>query len=179
MSIINEALKKAGQDLQKNSPKDTTLPPKAGGHPLLLYVLILTTGLFLGNLIFSLLKHQAAAHRLPSSQQNHKAVANGLAFTDHKHEQSSDKNAVATSQAINPPVPSGTLAATPQENKLLETNFVLNGIFVSADGSYALINNRIVRVNDYVNGAKVSSITDNTVELENTAGKITLSTSSR
>ena len=54
--------------------------------------------------------------------------------------------------------------------------FVLNGIFFSDNDSYALINNQIVRENDYVDAAKVSSITANTVELDNAGTTITLTT---
>ncbi|MDP2831372.1 MAG: hypothetical protein Q8O02_03905, partial [Candidatus Omnitrophota bacterium] len=57
-----------------------------------------------------------------------------------------------------------------------ETSFVLNGIFFSDEDGYALVNNQIVRENDYVDGAKVGLITVNTVKLDNAGQTITLST---
>jgi hypothetical protein len=47
---------------------------------------------------------------------------------------------------------------------------VLNGIFASEAGSYALINNRIVREGETISGAKVVRIYANKVEL-NAFGK--------
>ena len=57
-----------------------------------------------------------------------------------------------------------------------EKKFILSGIFFSANGAYALVNNQIVRENDLVDGAKVGKITVNSVELNNEGKIITLST---
>ena len=64
MSIINEALKKTEQHLQENAVKNTPLTPKPWQPKLfLLYVLILSAGLLLGNFIFNLLKHKTEPNR--------------------------------------------------------------------------------------------------------------------
>ncbi|MBU4251488.1 MAG: hypothetical protein KKC39_05990 [Candidatus Omnitrophica bacterium] len=153
MSIINEALKKTEEYLQKNSAKDNPLPSKPPGpKPYLLYILILLAGLALGNFIFNLLSYKIQATQTPK------------------------KNAFAVIPATNLPAPAALPSQPAKETKPIETSFVLNGIFFSDEDGYALVNNQIVRENDYVDGAKVGSITANTVKLDNAGQTITLST---
>ncbi|MDP2928094.1 MAG: hypothetical protein Q8N80_04790 [Candidatus Omnitrophota bacterium] len=153
MSIINEALKKTEEYLQKNAAKDNLLAPKpAGAKPFLLYILILLAGLSLGNFIFNLLSHE-------------------LQTT-----QTQKLNALPVIQTTNSPPAAALPSQPPEEKKPAELNFVLNGIFFSDNDGYALVNNQIVRENDYVDGAKVGLITTNTVELDNAGQRITLST---
>jgi hypothetical protein len=154
MSIINEALKKTEEHLQKNAAKEDSLPPKPiKPKSFLLYILILLAGLFLGNSIFELLRYKIqAAAQLPQKE----------------------------SSSIQPPVNSPLSPALPveppQKSKPETPSFILNGIFFSDNDGYALINNQIVRENDYVAGAKVGLITTNIVELDNAGQTITLST---
>ena len=154
MSIINEALKKTEQHLQKNAALNIPLPQEPL-HPksFLIYVLILLAGILLGNFIFTLLKHKTQPRVIPI------------------------KNILPVTKTIEAP----TLAVLPsqplEENKPLEANFILNGIFFSDEDGYALVNNQIVRENDFIDGAKVSSITANTVTLDNAGQTITLNTS--
>lgn len=152
MSIINEALKKTEENLQKNSAKDNLLAPKPGRNkPLLLYILILLTGLLLGNFIFNLL------YKIQTSRTSTKNVLPITKTTTH--------------------LPAIALPGQPLEaKKPAETSFVLNGIFFSDNDGYALVNNQIVRENDYVDGARVNLITANTVELDNAGQAIILST---
>ena len=156
MSIINEALKKTEEHLQKNAAKENSLPAKpSGSQPILFYVLILLAGLLLGNFMFNLLKHTAGTIKIPKN------------------------NPLPVVQITNPPALAVPLPPNPpiEENPHpAKANFVLNGIFFSDNDSYALINNQIVRENDYVDAAKVSSITANTVELDNAGTTITLTT---
>jgi len=169
MSIINEALKKTDEYLQKNAAKDNPLPAKpAGPKPFLLYGLILLAGLLLGNFIFSLLSHKAQTNGLASDSQNQK-IQTAQTPTQGALPLVQTTSPPPTTALPNPPVPT-------EKTEASETSFILNGIFFSDAGGYALVNNQIVRVNDYVDGAKVSLITTNTVELDNSAGTITLST---
>ena len=156
MSIINEALKKTEQDIQKNTAKEN--PPSSinpAPKPFLLYILILLIGLFLGNFIFDQLNHKIKTVCKPE-----KTIVTAL-----------------------PPQPVALVAPLPteptlpiKEKKPPEPNFILNGIFFSDNGGYALVNNQIVRENDSVDGAKVEKITANTVQLDNAGKLITLST---
>jgi len=153
MSIINEALKKTEEHLKKNADKINPLPHKPTLlKPFLFYILILLAGILVANFIFTLLRHKIQTTQTPKI------------------------NADTIIQTTNPP-PLPTLPSQPpEENKPLETSFILNGIFFSANDSYALINNQIVRENDSVNGAKVDLITINSVQLDNAGQTITLTT---
>jgi type II secretory pathway component PulC len=154
MSIINEALKKAEQSIHKNSAKETLLSDtKPAAKPYILYILILVAGLFLSNFIFSLL----------SRKINQPAKEIKIQATEIK---------TSESLPVIPPAPLFLL----EENKVPETAFILNGIFFSDNHGYALVNNQIVRENDLVDGAKIKTITANSVELDNAGKIITLAT---
>ena len=171
MSIINEALKKTEEYLQKNSAKDNLMAPKqADAKPFLLYILILLAGLLLGNFIFNLLSHKAQDNGLSSSRQN-QAESHKIQTT-----QAPKQNVLSIIPTTNSPLIAALPSPPPEENKTAKTSFVLNGIFFSDNDGYALVNNQIVRENDYVDGAKVGLITTNTVELDNAGEIITLST---
>ena len=157
MSIINEALKKTEEHLQMKTAQNNPLPPKSCNHKsYLLYILILLAGLFIGNLIFNLLKHTSK----DNPRQKPSPVNNTLAVTP----------------AAQPPL-APVLSNPPEETPLpVKTGFILNGIFFSDNDGYALINNQIVRVNDYVDGACVREITASNVQLDNAGQTITLTT---
>lgn len=153
MSIINEALKKTDEQLKKYTPLNNSLPPKTSKfRSFLLYVLILLAGLWLGNFIFNQLSHLIQG--TPAPKQDNLTPA----------------------QIAPEPAPAAPINQPAEEIKPPKSNFILNGIFFSNNDGYALVNNQIVRENDYVDGAKVSSITSNTVELDNAGEVITLST---
>ena len=52
--------------------------------------------------------------------------------------------------------------------------FTLSGVFASDDQSYALVNNRIVRLGDVIEGAKVKQIDNSGVNLEFEGSEIRL-----
>lgn len=152
MSIINEALKKTENSILQNETKKNACAIKTNApKSFLLYSLILLLGIFLSSFIFSLLSHKTKITQAP--------------------------------QKIIPvtPPPAPTLAIVPaqpilppEEPKIVQEVFVLNGIFFSYNDSYALINNQIVRENVMVDGARVLAITENTVELDNQGKPLTL-----
>lgn len=158
MSIINEALKKTEEYLQKNAAKDNPLPAKPVRSKLFLfYFIFLLAGLGLGSFIFNRLGRQSETKNLASSNQSLKFSAI----------QTPPKSAA-------PEIPAAIPAAATLPKTPATANFVLNGIFYSDNAGYALVNNQIVRENDEVDGAKVVSITVNTVELNNAGNTITL-----
>jgi hypothetical protein len=156
MSIINDALKKTAEDLQKNTPPAQNQEPvRPGRRIVLLYILILVAGLFLGNFIFNLLKNKIQ----PAPPKPKKTAL------------------LAVPEAAKPSLPAAQPGITaPKEQKTSTDNFILSGIFLSDEENYALVNNKIVRKNDLVNGAKVEKITLGTVELDTGEEKITLTT---
>lgn len=158
MSIINEALKKTEASIQKNSAKNPSLPlsrPKP--RPYLFYISILVGGLLLIILIFAVINRKAKPFPLP--------------------EPAKTALPIETEPQINQPLPVVTSnSAPPKEEEKPEKKFILNGIFFSDNDGYALVNNRIVRENDLVDGVKVEKITAHTVELSNEGNIITLST---
>jgi len=155
MSIINEALKKTEQYIQKNAVKENAaVATKQAPRPILLYILILLVGLVLGNIIFNLLRHKA----IPADTL---------------------KKTVTSQEQLNHPALPTAPVLPIEEKKIPQTipsqdkqAFVLNGIFFSDNDGYALINNQIVRENDSVDGATVQKITANSVEI-NQEGKVT------
>jgi len=158
MSIINEALKKTEDHLQKNKPsvKTPTLKPH-NSKPLLISILILLL-----------------------------AIKLALELTSHKTKQPPKQvslTAISTIQTKNLPNPTKEIipASNPAQNTIKpeEANFTLNGIFYSSDQSYALINNQIVKENDYVDGAKVNLISAHNVELDKNGEKFSLSSGQR
>lgn len=154
MSIINEALKKTEEHLQKNAAKNNPLPSNPSRpKPFILYILILLAGLLLSSFIFNQLNR-----KIQTTQALKK------------------KTLVVIQAAI--PIPPPVLPSPPTEEKkpTPPASFILNGIYFSDSNGYALVNNQIVRENDYVDGAKVSLITANTVQLDNAGETITLST---
>jgi len=153
MSIINDALKKTGERLKMNTAKTNPLPANSlRPKTFLFYILILLAGLLLANFIFTLLKHRIKINQ---------AVKKDFSAA------TPTKNLVPLSILPNQPL---------EINKPTEASFILNGIFFSDNNSYALINNQIVRENDSVDGAKVKTISLNTVELNRGGKTITLMT---
>jgi hypothetical protein len=157
MSIINEALKKTEEGIQKNTTKENQLGTiRPTPKPFLLYILILLAGLFLGNFIFDQLNHKIKTTHLPKKVMNSPIAQQPTALA--------------------PPPVKAALPLKEKEHPATETIFILNGIFFSDQGGYALVNNQIVRESDSVDGAKVERITANTVELNNAGKLITLAT---
>ena len=151
MSIINEALKKTEEHLQNKALQDNPLPPKTSKtKAFLFYILILLAGILLGNFIFFLLKYKIQTVQAP--KQDTQTIV----------------------QAPNPPAEPVLSSESLEKNNPPQANFILNGIFFSNHDSYALINNQIVRENDYIDGTKVSLITVNSVELDSAGKTITL-----
>lgn len=144
MSIIYDALKKVEQSTKsangKNITSEITKDDKKQ-HPkkYLLYGTVVLFGVFAASLFFSLFSKKPIPQELPPP-------------------------APASSPA---PIAVTAPPALEQEAKNPEqVFFALNGIFFSEDEGYALINNRIVKVGDEIQGATVVRITSDEVELK-------------
>jgi len=148
MSIIYDALQKVQKNITEDAasplqPKTTQGMPQAKPktNPILFYIFVVCLGSALGNFAYNFFIHQpkkavASAPVLPSVKQP--VAAQNL---------NSDKSS-------NPETP------------LAEPSLVLNGVFFEQGEGYALINNKIVRLGDEIDGAKVKEIAIDGVTLD-------------
>ncbi len=146
MSIIYEALKKAEKtigiatEIKKNTG---LMPSRPKTNPYLIFLLIACLTLYIANSIFNFIVNA------------NKPAAPAVLI------------AALPQEALPAPAPEPEIK---KEEPPPAPPLILNGIFYSQDGGYALINNRIVRVGDIIEGAIVKRINLDEVELEG-AGK--------
>lgn len=149
MSIIYDALKKTEKIIHFDLKPATEIKPEKPRSRIkiiALYMLMVMSGLAIGNMVFGLLNEPAK-----------KIVKNAPA-------------PVAVLQPKEKLVAKNKTENLPDAKSQPKTPFVLNGIFFSQGQGYALVNNQIVRIGDNVDGAIVTRITVNEVEL-NSEGK--------
>jgi len=157
LSIIYDALKKVEKNVNKTSsdkeePKNNnTKKPR----PILIYIFVILLGLYAGNMVFGLWARPKAK---PSSPPTISEV---------------------TTNKISAPIQpiKTTLAVEPTQTRA--PTLILNGVFFQQDQGYALINNRILKINDTILEAKVEEISLEKVVLEFEGKKITLINTSR
>lgn len=166
MSIIYDALKK----VEESSDRDEKL--KINKEPVksrpkhkvfLLYLLIACLGIFLANIFLIFLSR-------PLPKNTIVVVKNPPISINLPSIQPKEKKPQFIETP--PPVPAEA-KAEPKES------FILNGVFFSNDEGYALINNRIVKEGDKIDGATVARIALGEAELELRGEVIKLSSSSQ
>jgi len=160
MSIIYEALKKTEKIIHTDlkfplDSKPQKSKPKV--KIIALYVLMIFLGLVVGNLVIGLLNHPAQTKVVKNPPVPSVPLLKEKAQIDKKVETVSETPPVVKDEPGKP--------------------FVLNGIFFSGDEGYALINNQIVKMGDTVDGARVSRITADEVELKSSGNTIKLNRS--
>lgn len=155
MSIIYDALKKVEESSAKKlgdkidkSPKSKPKIPK-----ILIYVLVVCLGLFVANIFWG---------GFPKPLSNNTSV-------ETKNQPQIPELPKETPPEANLSLPVETKVETKKE---LPPSFVLNGVFFSGNEGYALINNRIVKKGDIIDGATVVGIALDEVNLES-EGSIT------
>lgn len=160
MSIIYDALKKVERSTNKDIISEVN--KERSGNKLtsyLLYVLVACAGLFAANMIFSLFSPPAANPKPAKIASPAAKVAPAPAPIAQKA-----APAVIVEAKIEPMIPP----------------LVLNGVFFSKNECYALINNKVVKQGDSVEGVKVKKVNLEDVELETSTGvKFKLATQSR
>lgn len=168
MSIIYDALKKVEVSVHKASVTEVDKKdhkPKLKIY--LLFTLVICSGFFITNIVFSLFT---------------KSLQKGSSITPKIQPQVNKKQdanlASELPKEVSPPEPNLTPAPVEVE-KPSPPLLVLNGIFFSEDEGYALINNSIVKEDDTVDGAVVTRITLDGVELKFQDSVIKLSTSGK
>lgn len=167
MSIIYDALKKVEVSVNKDSLLKTKIDKKTYGPKLkiyLLFTLVIGLSFFIANIVFNLFtKPLPRDVNIASKTQPQVNIRQDIALAPElpKEIPMLEPRLTAVSGEIEKPSP-----------PLL----VLNGVFFSRNEGYALINNSIVKENDMINGAIVTRITLDGVELKFQDSVIKLST---
>ena len=160
MSIIYDALKKVERS-KKNSPgPKAPEEDKSKVKSYLVYVLIGLVGFVLAGAIFrfatmSLRGKELAPIKVP-------AVASPKPRPEKKAvSENKEVPAASTESGRQGPAPSAGEQVTAPARRM-----TLNGVFFSEDEGYALIDNKVVKVGDAIEGAQVIKIDIDGVELE-------------
>ena len=169
MSIIYDALKKVEASGANDSKTkiDKGFKPKPKIY--FLYALVICFGFFIANIFYGWLSPKL-------SLKTTDIVTKGQPLIDKKqavsaYDQSSSKTAtLQTNTSVENRI------ETPKENP---PSFTLNGVFFSEDEGYALINNRIVKKGDKIEGATIVQISLDEVDLEFGGSIIKLSNSTK
>ncbi len=183
MSIINEALKKANTagpvttTASVASPISNSLNVKKvlpglekkkaklnWGPVFVLLVLVLITGPLLAPIFSSPYRSTNSAFLVPSYQET-------LGTSPSVKNSSAQSNRAAQFAIEESPIlPAAPLAAKPPMMGIFGSserpNFSVNGIVYSSPESYCLINGRVVRVGEKINGAILKSVTPDKATLE-------------
>lgn len=185
MSIIYDALKK----VEKNTNRDiiAEVNKKRSGKKImtyLLYVLFACAGLFVANTIFGVLSpsnikpdEQITVKPSVIPQVKPQAAPRVTAPVTLKPAKKTAVKAKETAPAekVTPAPAIIEVKKAPEIPPL-----ILSGVFFSKDKGYALINNRVVKQGDFVEGIKVKKVNLDNVELETSGGlNFKLSTQSR
>jgi len=184
MSIIYDALKKVeekveGQNLAVSTDAKILQKDKPDFKKLSLYLLVLISGLVAANFLFNILSSRRSvskdlAQAKPNNVATQKSSGNVAAMVKPAAVSAPDKSPAVVAQ---PQSQSESQELVVQEPTAPE--LVLNGVFFSDEGGYALINNRIVKEGDSIEGVKLVKIYADSVEMDNHGSKIKLSSSGR
>jgi len=159
MSIIYDALQKVQKNiteettssLQPQTPKEAShLKPKTG--PILIYIFVVCLGFALGNFAYNFFMHP----------KNTIPVKTEIVSQPKPAPLPPAVNQSATAA----PSQDSTTSANPVPPPPEPPTFVLNGVFFEQGEGFALINNKILRVGDEIEHAKVKEIRISEVELE-------------
>lgn len=154
MSIIYEALKKVGGLSAEGPLKKTDKPSRPKPRPFIILAFIAALAVLAVNLFLRAMPRHSLPKPAPDSQHLPQTTPQPPA----------QPQAAETPAVVPPaePVP----APEPEVQKPQPPDLVLNGVFVSEQESYALINNRIVRKGEQIEGATVVRIGMDEVELD-------------
>lgn len=158
MSIIYDALKKAEKTInlnQKATPDTTDKHHKFVYQVYILYAIVACVGLVIGNMIFGFLSHKKSSSL--KQTEGIQAVKNDRV--------TQAKPVVAMPSETAPSLSIGI------KNKP-KVSLILNGVFFSENEGYALINNRIVKEGEEIEGLIVTRVNLNEVELAAKDGSI-------
>ena len=172
MSIIYDALKK----VERSTNKDiiTEVNKERSGSKLtsyLLYALVACAGIFAANMIFGVFSPEKTTPMPKEAKIVPPATG-----------QKPAKSAKPATKETLSPIPPKAAPAAIVEAKIepMIPPLILNGVFFSKNEGYALINSKVVKQGDSVEGIKVRKVNLDDVELETSTGvKFKLTTQNR
>jgi len=161
LSIIYDALKKIEKSVNKSPNVEKESPAeevkiKRNYRPALIYILLILIGLFcIGGVLYLL--------------------------TRPKIKPPSSPTPALTVQTVGAPTSDTALDTIPEEKPAFipDPTLILNGVYFQGNEGYALINNRILKIEDMIQGATLKEISLEKVTLEFEGRVITLVNSAR
>ena len=169
MSMIHEALKKAGQPMMAEEPQNTS-ETKSGFRPELLRKKPRSPwGPFIALLVLVLVGAPVFAPLIHHSDKTNGEISAGLPLSASS---GSMKRQFAIEETVLPVMPNAW--KTPARHL---PNFSLSGLVYSPEDSYGLINGKVVRVGEHVGDATLTQVTPNEAVLDYRGEKIVLSAS--
>lgn len=133
----------------------------------LLYVLVVCLGVFIANILFNL------CIRIPKVDRHNIATKDQTRI--NKIQPLNVLQELPEKKLPEKETPLESEETTPVVVSKFKGELVLTGVFFSQDGGYALINNRVVKEGNVIEGAIVKRITLDKVELESEGSTIELS----
>ena len=168
MSIIYDALKKikTSQTGDSKTKIDKGFKPKPKIY--LLYALMICLALFIANIFYGWLSPKPSLNTTG-------IVTGGQPLIDKKQTVSSSQPSTETAALQT----SASVETKIETQKETPPPFTLNGVFFSGAEGYALINNRIVKKGDKIDGATVVQVFLDEVDLDFGGSMIKLSNSAK
>jgi hypothetical protein len=169
MSIIYDALKKVETSQANDSKTKIDKGFKSKPKIYLVFALMVCLGLFVANIFYEWL--------IPKPLLNTTdIVTGGRPLIDKKQTASRYSEPITETVALQT---SASVETKMETQKEIPPALTLNGVFFSGSEGYALINNRVVKKGDKIDGATVVQIFLDEVDLEFGGSVIKLSTSTR
>ena len=172
MSIIYDALKKV--ETQVDKPNGNPLQfkkhkePRPKFYTYLIYVLVLCAGFFAANLLFKFIFPEG---QLITNKTTQPVAAPALKISP----KIAPENVAPESPQEIPPSSKDNLLLPPETQERITPLFVVSGVFFSENQGFAIINDRVVKEGDVIEGAKVERINADGVKLKYEGAAIELS----
>jgi type II secretory pathway component PulC len=161
MSIIYDALKKVDKEKVSHGEGEFRRPPF---KQYFVYGMVVFLGVVIAHFSFKLLvTHKETFTRLGDKQVSQKTKV----FSSRKPPEvvpSVTPSSVA--DAVPPSPPAQAVSPTTESLRQTPSSLVLSGVFFSENEGYALINNRILKQGDTIDGARLIKVGLDAVELE-------------
>jgi len=171
MSIIYDALKKVGEADKLTVPLPAAKPAFVSSHKPKVYLLYILAVVFVVGLAVLLFNPFTIKSKRPDPQISPETLPIATKqeippFDIAPASAVSIEQPGSLNPSANPAVDQAALSVQPQAQENLPPVLALSGVFISDNETYALVNNKIVRKGDIIDGAVVQKIAMDEVELE-------------